>query len=97
MFDACGMAGGSPWAIGKPGWGSGGSAAAGVRYHNTTHAKQGDLGSKVLPAAPSGTVWIAGELAEVSWCVLSGTATCWHSDNTHNTTKQPVCLTGVLC
>ena len=66
VFDACGMAGGSPWAIGKPGWAPGGPSAAGVRYQNTTHAKQGDLGSN-LPAAPSGVSWSAGSLVEVSW------------------------------
>ena len=63
------MAGGTPVAIGMPGWGKGGAAAAGVRYQNTTHARQGDLGSK-LPPAPSGTVWVAGGLAEVSWSEL---------------------------
>ena len=57
VFDACGMAGGSPWAIGAPGWAPGGAASAGVRYQNTSHAKQGDRGSQVLPAAPSGTIW----------------------------------------
>ena len=57
-----GMAGGSPWAIGAPGWAPGGAASAGVRYQNTSHAKQGDRGSQVLPAAPSGTTWKAGEL-----------------------------------
>eukprot|EP00746_Dinoflagellata_sp_MGD_P067438 gnl/MRDRNA2_/MRDRNA2_27840_c0_seq1.p1 gnl/MRDRNA2_/MRDRNA2_27840_c0~~gnl/MRDRNA2_/MRDRNA2_27840_c0_seq1.p1 ORF type:complete len:377 (+),score=54.29 gnl/MRDRNA2_/MRDRNA2_27840_c0_seq1:53-1183(+) len=67
VFDSCGMAGGSPLGIGKPGWAPGGAASAGVRYKNTTHAKQGDLGSKVLPPQPSGTVWTAGELVEVSW------------------------------
>ena len=67
MMDACGMAGGSPWAIGAPGWGPGGSASAGVRYMNTSHAKQGDRGSEVLPETPTGTVWVAGSLVEVSW------------------------------
>jgi hypothetical protein len=106
------MAGGSPWAIGAPGWGVNGAAAAGVRYKNTSHARQGDLGSKVcshlsatvlarssvqssppthrllsvyriclsvhvrlcaasimqvLPETPTGTVWTAGSLVEVSW------------------------------
>jgi hypothetical protein len=35
-------------AIGAPGWGKGGAAAAGVRYRNTTHARQGDRGSEAL-------------------------------------------------
>mmetsp|Transcript_110706 Transcript_110706/g.220087 ORF Transcript_110706/g.220087 Transcript_110706/m.220087 type:complete len:377 (-) Transcript_110706:63-1193(-) len=67
VFDSCGMAGGSPWAQGAPGWAPGGAASAGIRYKNTTHAKQGDLGSKVLPPALSGTIWTAGDLVEVSW------------------------------
>jgi hypothetical protein len=49
VFDACGMAGGN-WRM------VGGEA----KYSKTVHAKQGDLGSKVLPPAPSGTVWRAG-------------------------------------
>lgn len=60
-FDACGMAGGSPKAISNK--------AVGVRFANTTFASQGDLGSAVLPPAPSGTVWQSGALAEVSWTV----------------------------
>eukprot|EP01047_Picozoa_sp_COSAG01_P082303 COSAG01_NODE_16750_length_1208_cov_1.572588_1_plen_120_part_10 len=32
-----------------------------AKYTATTFAKQGDLGSKVLPKAPSGTVWHRGE------------------------------------
>ena len=74
VFDACGMAGGSPWPIGAPGWGVAGAAAAGVRYLNTTHAHQGDLGSKVLPETPTGTVWKAGSLAEVSWTMRTNRA-----------------------
>jgi len=70
VFDSCGMAGGSPWAIGPPGWAPpGGAASAGVRYKNTTHAKQGDLGSEVLRPAPSGTEWKRGSLVEVSWTI----------------------------
>ena len=49
VFDACGMAGGN-WRM------VGGEA----KYSKTVNAKQGDLGSKVLPPAPSGTVWRAG-------------------------------------
>lgn len=70
VFDACGMAGGSPWAQGPSGWQprpKGGGAAAGIRYQNTSHAKQGDMGSAVLPPRPTGTVWKAGGLADVSW------------------------------
>ena len=54
-----GIAGGSPHVAGAP--------AAGVHYFNTTHAVQGDAGSKVLPPRPTGTVWTAGDLVEVSW------------------------------
>jgi len=59
VFDACGMAGGHK----PPDGGFGGI------YVNTTHAKLGDKGSLVLPAAPSGTVWKAGESYEVSWTI----------------------------
>lgn len=57
-FDACGMAGGTePW-----------HAGPGVAvYANNTFARMGELGSKVLPPAPSGTLWTAGGTAEVSW------------------------------
>ena len=41
---------------------------AGV-FHATGAAKQGDLGSKVLAPAPSGTVWRAGSAVEVSWAI----------------------------
>lgn len=67
VYDSCGVAGGSPWSQGAPGWGPGGAASAGVRYKNTTNAKQGDHGSQTLPARDTGMVWTAGELAEVSW------------------------------
>eukprot|EP00040_Diaphanoeca_grandis_P016385 m.84522 g.84522 ORF g.84522 m.84522 type:complete len:365 (-) comp25761_c0_seq1:150-1244(-) len=59
VFDSCGMAGGHH----PPDGGFGGI------YVNTTHAKLGDSGSKVLPPAPSGTVWKAGEVYEVSWTI----------------------------
>ena len=58
VFDSCGMAGGTPKAGGY-----------GAVYQDTVHAKQGDLGSKVLPAMPSGVVWEAGSEVEVSWTV----------------------------
>ena len=60
-FDACGMAGGASVAVAH--------AGVGVRFQNTSFAKQGDLGSAVLPARPTGTVWKAGDTAEVSWTV----------------------------
>ena len=49
VFDACGMAGGNYRKVGGE-----------AKYSKTANAKQGDLGSKVLPPAPSGTVWQAG-------------------------------------
>ena len=61
VFDACGMAGGSPVPVSN--------AAVGVRFMNTSHASQGDKGSLVLPVASSATIWTAGALAEVSWTV----------------------------
>lgn len=58
VMDACGQAGGtSPW-----------NAGPGVAvFANTTFARFGDLGSRVLPPAPSGTVWRAGSSVEVTW------------------------------
>ena len=47
-----GMAGGRPTVGGGEG-----------KYFPTKFAKQGALGSKVLPPAPSGTVWTAGGTA----------------------------------
>jgi hypothetical protein len=38
-------------------------------YVNTTHAKLGDAGSKVLPKAPSNTTWMAGQSYEVTWTI----------------------------
>ena len=62
MFDACGMAGGSPL-------GPQSVPAAGVRFQNNSKAVQGDKGSEVLPPLDTGTTWTAGGLAEVSWTV----------------------------
>merc|ERR1711907_230847 len=53
VFDACGRAGGA--AGPTPGHGE---------FTNTTFAKFGDLGSKVLPKYPTGTVWEAGSPVE---------------------------------
>eukprot|EP01065_Artemidia_motanka_P022808 TRINITY_DN269_c2_g1_i1.p1 TRINITY_DN269_c2_g1~~TRINITY_DN269_c2_g1_i1.p1 ORF type:complete len:539 (+),score=158.47 TRINITY_DN269_c2_g1_i1:54-1619(+) len=58
VFDSCGMAGGTPLAGGY-----------GAVYRNTSHAVQGDLGSKKLQPLRSGTVWQAGGSYEVSWTV----------------------------
>jgi len=59
VFDACGMAGGEPL--------PGKENMQGAKYTTTVHAKQGDLGSVVLPPMPTGTIWTAGKPAEVSW------------------------------
>ena len=56
MYDPCGMAGGTP--------AESFNAAA---YNTTKYAKQGDLGSKVLPSRPSGTVWHRGGVATTRW------------------------------
>jgi hypothetical protein len=62
IYDACGMAsGGPPWVPG----GVGGEA----KYFNTTWAKAGELGSKVLQPAPSGIVWRAGGVATAKWSI----------------------------
>eukprot|EP00035_Acanthoeca_spectabilis_P012425 m.221729 g.221729 ORF g.221729 m.221729 type:complete len:365 (+) comp15617_c0_seq5:15-1109(+) len=59
VFDACGKAGG-----GITGGKVGGGAAF---YTNTIHAKEGDLGSKVLPPMPSGVTIKAGSTFDATW------------------------------
>lgn len=56
VFDACGMAGGVDHEVFNAG-----------AYNTTKFAKQGDLGSKVLPKRPSGTVWVRGGIAAARW------------------------------
>jgi len=58
VFDPCGKAGGGN--MGKPGPGA-------AFYVDSVNAKQGDLGSVVLPARPSGAVWHVGEEVETAW------------------------------
>ena len=58
VVDACGQAGGT-----AP-WHSGPGVAV---FSNTSFASFGQAGSKVLPPAPSGAVWVAGASVEVSW------------------------------
>ena len=53
VFDACGRAGGSA----HPTSGHG-------EFSDTKYAKFGDLGSRVLPRYPTGTVWEAGSAVE---------------------------------
>lgn len=60
VFDPCGRAGGS--AHPTPGHGE---------FTNTTYAKFGDLGSKVLPKYPTGTVWEAGSVVEAMQSIRS--------------------------
>jgi hypothetical protein len=50
------MAGGSPIEVFNAG-----------AYNRTRFAKQGDLGSVVLPKRPTGTIWTAGTEAKVRW------------------------------
>ena len=57
-FDACGRAGGTDRSHFGPG---------DARFYDTMFAKGGDLGSRVLPPSPSGTVWTAGASVEVAW------------------------------
>ena len=56
VFDACGMAGGVKHEVFNAG-----------AYNTTVYAKQGDLGSKVLAARPSGTVWRRGATVKTRW------------------------------
>ena len=57
-FDACGRAGGTDPKHFGPG---------DAKFLDTPFAKGGELGSQVLPPAPSGTIWTAGGTAEVAW------------------------------
>merc|ERR1712087_854529 len=61
--DSCGVAGGWKYAGSTPGFGA--------LFLNTSVAKQGDKGSDTLPYTPTGTVWRAGEIAEVSWTIMA--------------------------
>lgn len=56
VFDSCGMAGGRLT-----------EAFNAAAYNTTKFAKMGDLGSKVLPPRPSGTVWKRGATAKTRW------------------------------
>lgn len=58
MTDACGMAGGTVPAHRGPG---------DAVFAATVFATMGDLGSQVLPPAPSGVQWAAGSAVEVAW------------------------------
>jgi len=53
VYDPCGRAGGGPHSTGGHG-----------EFTDTKYAKFGDLGSKVLPKYPTGTVWKAGSTVE---------------------------------
>ena len=52
VMDSCGLAGGTPW---------GADVAEAGDYINTTIARHGDRGSKVLPKSDAHTVWKIGE------------------------------------
>jgi len=56
VFDACGMAGGVDHEVFNAG-----------AYNTTIYAKQGDLGSKVLPMRKMGTIWERGTVAKTRW------------------------------
>ena len=62
VVDPCGLAGGTPWGSWAPEWGN---------YVNTSYAKHGDYGSKVLPEFSSNTVWKIGEKTEVIWQITA--------------------------
>ena len=53
IYDPCGRASGGPHATSGKG-----------EFTNTTYAKLGDLGSRVLPKYDTGTVWEAGSTVE---------------------------------
>jgi hypothetical protein len=58
VLDACGMAGGTPT-----------ETHSGAQYFPTPNGRQGDLGSKTLKPLPTGTVWTAGSMQNVSWAI----------------------------
>eukprot|EP01047_Picozoa_sp_COSAG01_P087051 COSAG01_NODE_19862_length_985_cov_1.182844_1_plen_182_part_00 len=58
VLDACGMAGGTPT-----------ETHSGAQYFPTPNGRQGDLGSKMLKPLPTGTVWTAGSMQNVSWAI----------------------------
>lgn len=60
VYDPCGKAGGQNQC--HPYQGA-------AYYIATKHAKVGDLGSKVLPYMPSGTVWTAGDMVKTAWTI----------------------------
>ena len=49
---------------GGPTW-----ASTQLSFVDTRFAKQGDLGSKTLPRAPTGVVWTAGTQVEAKWAL----------------------------
>jgi hypothetical protein len=56
LYDPCGMAGGAPvW------------RHTALTFYDTRYAKQGQLGTEVLPPNPTGVVWKAGETVETKW------------------------------
>lgn len=60
VYDACGKAGGHNQC----------TPFKGAAYYITTkHATVGDLGSRVLPYMPSGTVWHAGSVVKTAWTI----------------------------
>eukprot|EP00947_MAST-08B_sp_MAST-8B-sp1_P003259 g3259.t1 len=59
VFDSCGRAGG--------GYVSSAVGPGAAMFTNTSHNKQGDYGSKVLPRGPSQATWKAGSEVETMW------------------------------
>ena len=66
VYDACGRAGGGPHPTGGHG-----------EFTNTSYAKFGDLGSKVLPKYPTGAVWKVGSTVETIWSLRANHGGGW--------------------
>lgn len=66
VADPCGMAGGTTPQL-QPG--GGGDAVFTTVHSPKYNATMGDLGTKVLPYAPSGTRWLVGSKVEVGWAI----------------------------
>lgn len=62
------------------------------RYIDTPNAQQGDIGSKVLPAMPTGVVWARGETVEAKWSIRAN-----HGGGYQYVQRAPAVALAVYC
>lgn len=85
VLDACGAAGGQPWALNVTAeYGVGGCQRTGCWYTNTEYAMHGDLGSVRLEELPTDTAWTIGGEAEVIWQILANHGGGYRKFNENN-------------